>query len=130
MKSIEESIASYHRQIQTEQDPQGNWRVTAIFCFPPTFCGFAGHFPDVPILPAIAQLASIRYLAEVTLKKHLLPITISRTKFKSMISPDQDIHISLDLSMEDQQYHAKFQIRTPTDEMISSGSCIFSENCR
>lgn len=127
MKSIEASLPLCVCNLQTDQDEKGNLRVVSVFSFPPSFCGFSGHFPGNPILPGIVQLAAVRYLAEQAVQKQLLPLNINKTKFRAMIQPDQEVQIKLDLHTVKNEYQCKFQIRTVNDEMIASGHCIFSE---
>ena len=38
--------------------------MTASFEFPPDFAGFAGHFPDNPVLPGIAQVMAVLHAME------------------------------------------------------------------
>lgn len=54
------------------------------FCFAPGFVGFAGHFPQKPVLPAAVQIAMIRLLwsesvgpadaLEIVSAKYMAPI--------------------------------------------------------
>lgn len=128
MKSIEESIASCLQELETSRSDNGHLVVTAAFRFPITFCGFDGHFPNNPILPAIVQLAMVRCVAEQGIGKPLFPATIGKTKFKAMILPDQDILVSLNLHEDGDRCHCRFQIHKPNREMIAGGSCLFIEN--
>ncbi len=127
MKSIEESLPSCIKKLQTVQDKNSHWQVTSIFCFPPTFPAFGGHFPGIPILPGIVQLSSVRYIAEQTLEKTLLPSNYNKIKFRAMIKPDQEVHINLEMNAKDSQYHGKFQIRDTDNDVIASGHCVFTE---
>lgn len=127
MKSIEKSIPSCAEELQTEQDDSGNITVSSVFRFPPSFAGFGGHFPGNPVLPGIIQLSTVRYIAEQVVQKRLIPERINRTKFRAMIKPDQQVHITLDFKPVGDQYHGRFKIRDSNKEMIASGQYIFSE---
>lgn len=127
MKSIEESIPSCNEELQIEQDENGTTTVTSVFCFPPSFTGFGGHFPGNPVLPGIVQLSTIRYLAEQAVQRRLQPENINRTKFRAMIKPNQQVHIRLDFKTVGEQYHGRFQIRDSHKEMVASGQYIFSK---
>ncbi len=127
MKSLEESIPSCNQKLITGKDEKGHLTIESTFRFPQSFSGFEGHFPESPVLPAIVQLTAVRYLAEAVTQKLLLPQKISKTKFRSMITPDQDIHINLFLNQEDNQYHGRFRIFHPNNDVIASGHCTFSE---
>ncbi len=127
MKSIVESLAPCNIEIQSEQDQQGNIKATSLFRFPESFAAFKGHFPGIPILPGIIQLASVRYVAEHAVQKQLLPIHFSKTKFRSMVKPDQELFISLNLRKKDDKYQGKFQILEANNEIVAKGNCVFSE---
>lgn len=127
MIAIEESLPLYHQEIHVEQDQQGKIKVTSVFCFPESFSAFQGHFPDIPILPGIIQLYAVRYLAEQALQKRLVPTHFSKTKFRSMVSPEQEVYISLDLNKQSDNYTGKFKISKTDNSVIATGNYTFSE---
>ncbi len=127
MKSIEESLPSCVKKLQTIQDEKSNWKVKSVCCFPLTFPAFGGHFPGIPILPGIVQLSSVRYIAEQALEKILIPSNYNKIKFRAMIKPDQEVNINLEISAKDNQYHGKFKIRDTDNDVIASGHCTFTE---
>lgn len=70
---------------------------TALLCCPADFPGFAGHFPDQPILPAVLQLLAVRLLAESLLETPLTPVNGDRLKFKGMVGPDEKVNLRVTL---------------------------------
>lgn len=56
---------------------------------------FSGHFPDNPILPAIAQLAIVLDVAGQGSGRELRPASIQRTKYRRIIRPDETVDIVL-----------------------------------
>ncbi len=123
--ALERSIGPCISHIQMVTREEGKVQVTARCLFPPIFCGFAGHFPGNPILPAIVQLATVRCLAEQALQKRLQPETYSRTKFRSMVRPDQEVFLQLDMTISQNSCGGKFSLRSQTDTSIATGSFVF-----
>jgi 3-hydroxyacyl-[acyl-carrier-protein] dehydratase len=65
------------------------------FCFTDSFIGFAGHFPDYPILPAILQTLMAQMLAEEVMGESLQFLGLSRAKFTRQLRPGEQIDVSL-----------------------------------
>ncbi len=120
--AIEHSIPPCISHIQMVTQEEEKLKVTARCVFPPSFCGFTGHFPGNPILPAIVQLATVRSLAEQALQKRLLPETYSRTKFRSMVRPNQEIFLQLDMTTSPNGCRGKFALRSETDIIVATGT--------
>ena len=79
-------------KLNTIEKPDSE-RIVAEIQAPPDSPWFSGHFPGQPILPGIAQLGMvfdvIRRFGDPDMK-----IThISRVRFKSMIRPDDHLHV-------------------------------------
>lgn len=51
------------------------------------FMGFAGHFPDNPLLPAFVQIFMGRWVLEQWLEKPLSLVEVNRAKFMQPIGP-------------------------------------------
>ncbi|PNU20639.1 hypothetical protein C2E25_06230 [Geothermobacter hydrogeniphilus] len=71
---------------------QGDGTLVAQCCFPSEFCGFAGHFPGAPILPALVQLL----LAREVIHRGAGNLSIggvSAAKFKRPLKPLEEIEI-------------------------------------
>lgn len=68
--------------------------VLQVFCFPPEFVGFAGHFPDQPILPAVVQIGMGMLLAQALLHESedaLVLGSVGKAKFVRIIEPGQRV---------------------------------------
>ena len=64
------------------------------FSFPPKFVGFAGHFPEEPILPAVVQIGLGVVLSQALLAEktgHQRLETVTRAKFLRKLKPDETI---------------------------------------
>jgi len=64
--------------------------------FHPTarFVGFAGHFPDYPIMPAMLQIIFGIVVAEKVLDTGLTMKKLDRAKFMVQIKPNEIINVS------------------------------------
>ena len=100
-------------------------KLSSIFVFSDSFPGFDGHFPGQPVLPAIIQLAAVRYIAECGIGQPLMPTNYKRTKFRGIIQPDEEIEITLALHAEEKQWVGKFAIRQSAKEVVANGTCTF-----
>ena len=63
------------------------------FRFPRNFVGFAGHFPDMPVLPAIVQMLAALCVIEAGLGKRLSLAEVAKAKFLIPLPPDTDIRV-------------------------------------
>jgi 3-hydroxyacyl-[acyl-carrier-protein] dehydratase len=71
------------------------------FCFATDFPGFAGHFPDYPILPAVLQTLMAQMLAEQAAGRPLQFSALERAKFTHQIGPGDRIDVHLSWREED-----------------------------
>ena len=124
MQSLQRQLSACCQEFQTERQVHG-LSASSVFCFPASFSGFAGHFPDRPVLPAIVQLAAIRHTAELALARPLIPAGFGRTKFQGMISPDEKIRCTLLLKETDGLWTAAFSIRRMDYTPVANGNCTF-----
>lgn len=97
----------------------------ALFSFSEEFPGFAGHFPKAPILPAIVQLASVRFLTECCLNEKVTPVNYNHTKFRGMIQPKEIIQVTIDLQEENDEWSGKFSLEKTGEGVVSTGQCRF-----
>jgi len=67
--------------------------ITSEVTFHPDSPWFSGHFPDNPILPAIAQLSSVFEAVQSTMKSELKLLEFKRVKFKQIVKPDDRLEI-------------------------------------
>ncbi len=125
LKSLAESLQLCCKKWQIDTKDKKSLSMSSVFVFPDSFPGFDGHFPGQPVLPAIIQLAAVRYLAERGLGQSLRPGNYSRTKFRGIIQPDDEIEVTLDLLTEEKQWTGKFTLKRSAKELVSNGSCTF-----
>ncbi|MEO5356422.1 MAG: hypothetical protein H7844_03880 [Nitrospirae bacterium YQR-1] len=66
---------------------------TLVMCIPfnSGFMGFAGHFPQAPVLPGVVVLQSALAAAEILTDKHLRLETIEKAKFMGVVLPEQPL---------------------------------------
>ena len=120
-KSIEQSIVEDCIQSVNIDD---NNQIIGILTFSADFPAFEGHFPEQPVLPAIAQLAAVRFLAAKHLGKQLLPTSVDRAKFKTMIGPEEQVTITIRLDQLDNDVTISFSITTDKGKAASGAiSC-------
>lgn len=63
----------------------------AVFVFPPEFPGFAGHFPDNPVLPGIAQIMAVVHTCEADVPPSLRGI--KTCKFLRPVVPGERVTV-------------------------------------
>lgn len=97
---------------------------TARLCCPANFPGFAGHFPDQPVLPAVLQLLAVRLLAESLLETELTPAGGDRLKFKGMVAPNEVVNLRVTLRDQSGQLKGEFSL-DKAGAPIASGTLIF-----
>ena len=124
LKSLAKSIQLCCKKLQIAKDKK-YLIISSVFVFPDSFPGFDGHFPGQPVLPAIIQLAAVRYLAEQGLGQSIQPGGFSRTKFRGIIQPKEEIEITVDLFAEEKQWSGKFTLKRSSKELVSNGFCTF-----
>ncbi len=64
---------------------------SAEFCFPASFSGFDGHFPDQPVLPGVCLVQAVLVAAEQALDQKLELTEIVLAKFFSVSQPDETL---------------------------------------
>jgi len=69
--------------------------ITACVHVPADSIWFDGHFPEVAILPGVAQLAIIARLLEEALGKKVRVRGVSRVRFKQAIMPSESIEVQI-----------------------------------
>ncbi|MEA3466752.1 MAG: hypothetical protein U9R57_00830 [Thermodesulfobacteriota bacterium] len=78
---------------------------------------FSGHFPNDPILPAIAQLNIVTETIAKVLDKDLSLKTLTRIKFKKIIRPGNILDIHAVPGKKENHYH--FRITSKQQEVCS-----------
>jgi len=120
-QALEKSCLEYHVDICDDHHLQA----TAVFMFNENYPGFSGHFPGQPVLPAIVQLAMVRYLAECALCGSLLPVRYERTKFRAMIQPGEKVEVDIDFTKKKENWSGSFVIQRTDKEQVATGSAEF-----
>jgi len=84
---------------------------------------FDGHFPNDPILPAIAQINMVTETIAKVLQKDLSLQTVTRIKFKKIIRPGDILDIHATAGKNENQY--VFRI-TSMNEDVCSGRLVLA----
>lgn len=86
---------------------------------------FAGHFPNEPILPGVAQIALVRETIQRAYGKDLIVESLKRIRFKQTIEPDDPIQIVIDAkSGSPGTFDFKIWVR---EEVAASGSMVMTQ---
>lgn len=130
---MDTSFAPLYRSIQShcikttvESLEADSFEATAVFVFPESFCGFAGHFPGSAVLPGIVQLASVRFLAECVLRQVFLPVNYSHTKFRGLILPNERVEVKIELKKHKINWFGKFSLHKQEQVIVTTGQCEFA----
>jgi len=119
--SLEKSVNEALRKWSVEERSESSLKVSGVFIFPEDFGGFAGHFPGRPILPAIVQLAAVRHLGQKGLGARLVPVGCQRTKFRGVVSPLEEMEVTVVLHKKGDNWHGKFTMQKG-DEPVAGGT--------
>ena len=84
---------------------------------------FSGHFPNFPVLPAIAQVNMVVAMVTKATGTSLYLKKASRIKFKRLVAPDCTLTLQAMAEAELNQY--KYRISEGEDE-VSSGTLILA----
>lgn len=90
-------------QVET---PRQDGVFSASFCFPSSFTGFDGHFPEQPVLPGICLVLAVIVAAEKALGKKLELEEMVLAKFFSVVLPDEALTAECRIS-DDNMVRAK-----------------------
>ena len=124
MLSLQESLGNALNEWRIEDKTDAGLDLVGVYLFPENFPGFAGHFPQQPVLPAIIQLAAVRHLAELALGQELVPLECQRAKFRDMVQPQEEVTVSVTLTEQESNWRARFALRKG-DESVSGGTLLF-----
>jgi 3-hydroxymyristoyl/3-hydroxydecanoyl-(acyl carrier protein) dehydratase len=94
--------------------------------FPAHFLGFQGHFPGNPILPAIVQLAMVRFITDRSLGFRTWPMLHQKIKFKGTIRPGDPVTVTIVLNKDGPKWGGIFSLKRPGGEAVSSGVVDFA----
>lgn len=76
----------------------GDGTFSAEFCFPASFVGFDGHFPQQPVLPGVCLIQAVLVAAEQALAKTLELEEIVLAKFIAFTLPDEKLSAACSVS--------------------------------
>jgi 3-hydroxymyristoyl/3-hydroxydecanoyl-(acyl carrier protein) dehydratase len=93
------------------------------FSVPQTSPYFDGHFPGIPILPAVAQIELVLRFASRYLGTGIGLSDIRRVKFSNLVRP----FAPLLLSLQKKEKHISFKISSPDGEIAYSAGTIILE---
>ncbi len=99
---------------------------SAKFRFPVSCPGFEGHFPGKPILPAIVQLAAVRFLTEHFLGQCVVPVVHQKIKFKGVIRPGDHVTANIVLKNDGVKWGGTFSLKRPEGEAVAGGIVNFA----
>ncbi len=83
---MKKELTNYIHTAFTKEDS-----FSAEFCFPASFSGFDGHFPDQPVLPGVCLVEAVLVAAEQTLDQRLELTEIVLAKFFSVSQPNETL---------------------------------------
>lgn len=130
-ENLYNSILNSCREHAITKQSERELQATGLFCFESNFIGFSGHFPGMPILPAVVQMAAVRCLAELLLKKKVRPLSYSRTKFRGVVKPEELLSIQLQMKRDETDagvWLAQFSLRNDQGEILATGQGTFGLN--
>lgn len=78
---------------------------------------FAGHFPDNPILPGIAQLHMVAGIVAFSRRESLYIHRLNRVKFKKLVRPGEPMQIHVTAAGGDNRY--SFRITQDNQDVCS-----------
>jgi 3-hydroxymyristoyl/3-hydroxydecanoyl-(acyl carrier protein) dehydratase len=80
----------------TRITPEGRWESTVRFEASSEW--FLGHFDECPLVPGVALLALVAEMVRRQGREQRRPFKIfgfSKVRFKQLVSPDEELHISM-----------------------------------
>lgn len=113
-------IQSELRQRMKPAQRQADGAFSSSILFDREFCGFEGHFPDHPIVPAVCLLSAAELLAVEAAGCPLKLQEISTMKFKQHLIPGNTACFSCQLTQQpDGLYSASVNITTNEHQTVA-----------
>ncbi len=107
--------------------PEGRWEATGRF--EPSSGWFSGHFDECALLPGIALLASITEVVKRQGREQGRRLEVSgfsKVRFKRLVFPDEELHISVAAMPSEPEANLDFQI-TCLGDTVAQGLLKASE---
>lgn len=89
------------------------------FRFAADFVGFAGHFPDYPILPAILQVLLAQLLAEQLAGTRLEFLALEKAKFSRQLRPGDEITVKIVFRTREEQIRCAADLSCGSEQAAS-----------
>ncbi len=118
-QSLRKKILAHAKPVVHDEDANS---FAKLFFFPPEFIAFQGHFPNMPVLPAIVQIL----MAELTIAE-AFGITMSlnavtQAKFSAPIEPNNEI-----LCIVNQKNESQWNVKINVKDTLAASFCIQGE---
>lgn len=88
--------------------------------FPADYLYFQGHFPQISLLPAVAQIDFVMAKVHVFFGKDITMVEMPRVKFMKPIRPDKEILVNISINREKSTVEFSFSSEDKV-EKYSSG---------
>ena len=115
MKNMNDDIRAC--SIKPAHQTERGWEET--YVFPAGFCGFQGHFPENPVLPAIVQLMTARCSIAEKEGQDFLITKVTRAKFKQVVTPDMPVTVIWTIRQQDDALLCKCVLETEGNQASS-----------
>ena len=86
-------------------EPEAEGTFSAEFCFPETFVGFDGHFPEQPVLPGVCLIQAVLVAAQKATGRNLVLSEMVLAKFISAVLPNDQLQAAC--KVDDEMVRAK-----------------------
>ncbi len=127
--SLETAISTCCLKLQQTVGQEQHLEASAEFCFPSDFSGFQGHFPGNPVLPAIVQMAVLRFVVEQLLELPVNPIGHKKIKFKGVVRPMDTLDVFIFLTKEGNLCKGNFSLKRVNGEPVAGGTVEYALLC-
>lgn len=123
---LDESLSQCCLTSSIESMTELRLEASADFLFPYDFAAFQGHFPGNPILPAIVQLAMVRFLAAHSLGKPVMPSHHQKIKFKGVIRPEDAVTVNIKFDKNGVTWGGLFSLKRSDGALVATGIADFN----
>lgn len=72
-------------------------KIISIVSLNPSHGIYLGHFPENPITPGVVQVQMVKEILEVTYKKNLRIVSISRCNFLNILNPNETPIVTIEI---------------------------------